>query len=210
MYLVVVLAIVMSLDNLIIGIAYGTRNVKIPLGSNLLISIITGGATVLSAFGGSFLANIIHYQWAKYVGCTVTILIGMWFVIQEVVNTTRNASQKVGAQAQTGKSFVTTLNSIISDPFRADEDLSGHISLREALVLGTAMAINNIPVGTSAGISGLGPGLVAVSAVICSVVAIWLGISIGKFACDRSRFGKYASLSAGLLLISVGIMEFFN
>lgn len=55
----VFLSIAANLDNLSIGMAYGIRNVRIPLISNFAISVVSGLFTLITCILGNYLNGII-------------------------------------------------------------------------------------------------------------------------------------------------------
>ncbi|MGE5542436.1 MAG: sporulation membrane protein YtaF, partial [Bacillota bacterium] len=48
-----------SLDNLVVGILYGTRGITVPFASNLLIAAITTGGTLICIVSGRLVAGFL-------------------------------------------------------------------------------------------------------------------------------------------------------
>ncbi len=96
----------------------------------------------------------------------------------------------------------------LDDPFFLDRVCSTHIHMRETVLLGVALTLNNLVNGVAAGMLGLSLLLVTFSVVIFSILAIWAGRSVGRSS--RYRWiGNATGPVSGLLLISIGIYEIF-
>ena len=96
---------------------------------------------------------------------------------------------------------------ILNHPILADRDFSGHIDLREATALAFGLTLNNIPNGIGAGLLGLNAVLTTSAVFLLSILTILAGISGGHLG--YRRLGKSAGLVSGLLLIAIGVYEFF-
>ena len=61
MYLLIILSLALSsnLDNIGVGLAYGTRKVRLPFLSNLIVAVITSCGTLITMLLGKDMA--IHY-----------------------------------------------------------------------------------------------------------------------------------------------------
>jgi putative Mn2+ efflux pump MntP len=75
--------------------------------------------------------------------------------------------------------------------------------LRDALVLGAALSLNNLAAGVGAGISGVPPLATALLAGALSLVCIGGG-SRGGLSIRRRLGGRPASLIAGVILLGIG------
>ena len=77
------------------------------------------------------------------------------------------------------------------------------LALRDALVLGAALSLNNLAAGVGAGISGIPPLATTLLAGALSLVCIGGG-SRGGLSIGRRLGGRPASLIAGVILLGVG------
>lgn len=214
---ILLLAISSNLDNLGVAIAYGTRKMKLPVASNLLIALITSTGTLLATFTGRYTA--VHYlsaAFAGYLGAGIIIAVGFYLVCQAC----RNSGAAMGnslTDPQNGKptyllnirlQYIDILVEIMHDPVQVDRDYSGSVELKEAAALALALTMNNLANAFGAGVSGLSPGLLTAAVFVFSLLIFWGGIEIGVRYTSH-WLGDKAGLAAGLMLMAIGIYELF-
>jgi putative Mn2+ efflux pump MntP len=78
---IMILAISLSLDALGVGIVYGFRRVKIPLGSKLIVCFFAILYSELAIIIGKSLSGLIP-RFAKLCGVIILILMGLWIIAQ--------------------------------------------------------------------------------------------------------------------------------
>lgn len=208
---VLLLSLSSNLDNVGVGISYGTRKINIPFYSNLLIAIITGTGTFLSITAGNEIVNLISPNIANALGSLIIAGAGVWVFIQTPASGKDNGAgvqcpQKPNISDQ---SLLRRMFMILDHPFLADTDFSGHISLKEGFLLGLALTLNNLANGLGAGLVGLNTAMVTAFTVIFSILTIWFGIEFGQYS-GVHWFGRYSSRISGVILIVLGIYEYFG
>ncbi len=207
------LALACSLDNIGIGIAYGVRKLNVPFGTNLLIALLTTGGTLVVMLGGHLVTRLIHPQSAILIGGLIIIVAGAWVVLQETV--WRQPAkppaelQLIALEGIPEVSLLKKILMILDNPFIADQDFSGHIDLKEGVILGLALLLNNLPIGLVAGLFGLSPLLIMLFVVVLSILTIWIGISTGYFL-GHHWLGRLSGPISGLILIIIGAYEIWG
>lgn len=98
--------------------------------------------------------------------------------------------------------------SVLSDPFQADKDKSGTISVSEAFFLGTALALDAFGAGLGAAMLGYAPIITAVLIASMSGLFVFSGIKIGFFL-SRNRTIARLTFMPPVLLICIGIVNLF-
>ncbi len=79
--------------------------------------------------------------------------------------------------------------------------------MREALIISSALSINNIGLGFVGGIAGLNYLAVGLSVASFSVLLLWLGGWFSKALAPRTaRILGYATLDGNILLIAIGVL----
>lgn len=210
---ILLLVIAANLDNIGVGISLGIRRIRVPFTSNLLIALTTSSGTLLTLIAGKWLASFLSLKVAKYIGALVIIGTGVWVLYGEL--------RRMGRKAEAGNSVEEEyeirssetadqrrLTDLLTAPPLADVDHSGHIDLKEALLLGVALALNNFAGGFGAGIFGLNPLLTAFVVALFSLFLLWLGIRLGQ-NCICRWLGDCAGPVAGLLLVLLGFLGMF-
>jgi putative sporulation protein YtaF len=207
---VFLLALSSNLDNVGIGVSYGVRRIYIPFHSNLIIALITSTGTFVSMAVGSQITTFINPNIANAMGALMIGGTGVWIFIQEISRREEAECYEPQPCRKTNlsnQSFFGKLILVLEHPFLADRDFSGHISMKEALLLGLALTLNNVTNGVGAGLLGLNAVLTTGFVMIFSVVTIWFGVGFGQYSGTR-WFGKLAGPISGLMLISIGIYEY--
>ena len=198
----ILLAFSASLDSLIIGIAYGIKNIKIKLFINIIIASIVTLGTFLSMVLGAILINFLPIYLCNYIGATLLIIVGLWMTFdyfKEQRNLNRNNNDRIES---------LNYDEILYNNKTADADGSGNIELKEAISLALALSINNFALGIGASMSGISIPLTTISTFIFSVLILIVGLKIGNSFLSKI-FGKYSSLLSALIIIVMGIVQLF-
>jgi putative sporulation protein YtaF len=209
---ILLLAISSNLDNVGVGTAYGTRKISIPFSSNIVIALITSTGTWLSMLVGTNIGMLMDTRLAGYLGASIIIAVGVWIFSKEtgIFPKKRSSGQGVAHHEQyiSGEHVFKKIYIILNNPFAADMDFSGHISLKEGVLLGFALTLNNLANGVGAGMIWLDPALTTLFVGIFSIITIWIGIAMGYSGAHW--LGNLAGPVSGLLLILIGIIELFT
>lgn len=202
------LALAISLDNFCVGVAYGVRKITLPVSANLIISLASGLAVLVSMLAGSAIADYLSLQTAQALGAWIILLTGIWIILQAWWQKWKNGI----AQKESIDIRIESLGIVIrilNDPSKADLDHSGIISNSEALFLGVALALNALGAGFGAAMEGLSPWLTSLAAALFSFVLIFLGVKIGEKYMSNLLGDKIAVVS-GAVLILLAVWEFFT
>ena len=207
------LALACSLDTIGIGIAFGVRKLNVPFATNLLIAVLTTVGTLVVMVGGHLVTRLIQPQTATLIGGAIIIVAGAWVILQETIwrqpEQPLEELQLIALEGIPAVSFWKKILMILDNPFIADQDFSGHIDLKEGVILGLALLLNNLPVGLVAGLLGLSPLLIAVSVISLSILTIWIGISTGFFL-GHHWLGRLSGPISGVILIMIGAYEIWG
>jgi putative sporulation protein YtaF len=212
--LVLLLALSCNLDNVAIGLSYGLRGIRLPLSSNLLIAILTGGGTLVFIVFGQQIVTVLSPQNAVFTGSIILMVMGAWVLGQEFWGHHREdpaLNQPIPAHSEddpTKKSLWLQITHILKDPSLADKDTSGHIDLKESLLLSLALMLNNIPNGLGAGMLRLPAFFTASIVGLLSILTFLIGMGAGK-SLGHCWLGLWAGRISGVLLIILGVVEIF-
>ena len=75
-------ALALNIDSFVAGLAYGARQIKVPLLSLLIISLISVAAISISMAGGKVLLALIPEAMAHRLGGLLLMFIGFWVLLQ--------------------------------------------------------------------------------------------------------------------------------
>lgn len=203
---ILVLAISCNLDNVGVGLAYGARGIGIPLASNLLIALVTASGTGLCTACGRQIFHFLPAGVAILLGAVLLIGMGAWVIRQEIGVPSRQEQVSHSDDELAQTSLWRRLLHLLENPSLADRDSSGHIDLKESLLLSLALMLNNLPNGVGAGLLGLSIWFTTMMVGLLSILTFWLGIGLGR-SLGILWLGRYAATLSGLLLIVIGLAE---
>lgn len=206
------IAITISMDGLSVGIAYGIKNITIPLYSLLVLDIISAILLSLGFFTGHLLIKLISKNFVHLLGVVILLLIGLWFLIQAWLNykfPKNKISDPVSIAVISIDSLGIAIN-ILRDPSKVDLDVSGIIDTKEAILLGMALSIDSLAIGVAVAL----PTTIAILhtiilVLILNLAFILLGIYIGR-NCISSKLREKSTLIPGCLLIILGLSKLIN
>ena len=187
---ILLIGVAANIDNLGISVSYGLKSNKIPLFSNLVIAFISMICAFISITTGSFLSQYFSQSIANYIGGSLIIGLGVWFIITSPAFITKNSNR----------------NETSYSSFTPKLDKAKAITWKESILLGFVLAINCLTIGFGAGITGVSPVFTSISIGVFSVISISLGVMVGN-KIGNTFFGRYSNGIAGLLLILIGIYE---
>jgi putative sporulation protein YtaF len=205
---VVLLAISSNLDNLGVGISYGTRQVKISWKVNLIIALMTSIGTLLSMTFGSYIADSLNPTFSSAVGSLIIMGAGGWVIFLDRHHGRLGGERGPVSIYDVPQSIVRVL-AFLKEPLRADLDASGTLSLYEGSLLGLALTINNVSSGIGAGMAGVNAVFTTILVFMLSIVMLSGGSLLGSSFAAR-WLGDKAGLVGGILLIFIGLFEFIH
>ena len=182
-----------NLDNLVIGLAYGMRGIRIRLEAGVLISGMVLAGTAISMALGQSLLCFLPLDFARFLGSAVMIGLGLGCLWNVWKNRKEPAEEEQWPSRH---------------PEQFDKDGSRHIDWKESLALGSALALNNVGLGLGAGAVGLRlvPACIAVFCV--SLGLLYGGNFLGRKRRKKDS-GRNMEALSGVLMLLLGAWEFF-
>ncbi|MEW5953159.1 MAG: sporulation membrane protein YtaF [Bacillota bacterium] len=218
---VIVFALALNMDAFGTGIAYGVRNIKLPLSSLLIISAMSVLAIVISMAAGQLLLQFIPPNLAEKMGGAILLLIGLWILYQSLTanHSTDKQEEVISEEVRTVNGeqqtlfkihikFLGLVIQILKEPARADLDRSGVISWREALLLGLALALDAFAAGFAVSMLGFGILLTAIVVGLGHIILTYLGLLFGR-GVGAMSFGRQFSALPGCILIALGLFKLY-
>ncbi|NLZ49271.1 MAG: sporulation membrane protein YtaF [Clostridiales bacterium] len=181
-----------SSDSFIIGLSYGSKGIRIRFCSNFLVASISSLGTFLAMLLGLGIYEGISYKYTTILGSIILILFGFYMLISSLKK--KDSKENLGYQ------------DYINHPEHFDKDRSKEIELKEAVILGAILSINNIGIGIGASTAGLNIIITSFLSLLFSMVFVKLGFYIGK-KITSSRLSKYIEYISALIIIFLGVYE---
>ena len=202
---ILLFAVSTSLDNFGTGVSYGLRKICIPFSLNLVIAISNSSGTLLTMLFGKVISKVLRPDIATLIGALMLIAIGIWIFITGVRKKGPTAPAP-GPPEETKKNFFAMLFAVLNDPFAAGILCSGKVKLKEGAILAAALTLSNISTGIGAGLIGFNPATTTAAVFVCSVLAVSIGMNIGRYS-GALMIKGLAEKAAGLLLVFIGFYE---
>ena len=183
---IILIGIAANLDNLGIGLAYGVKQVNIPILSNAVIEIMSMIVTYVAVTAGSTVVEYISPHTANLLGSLLLCVIGIWTLMSNNFSNQR----------------------IAGNPELFDEDKNLVISTREAMALGFVLSANCLAGGIAIGANGISALWTVISIGVFSFITVGVGSRCGSLLA-KTFIGKHSTAISGWLLIMIGIFEVF-
>ena len=192
-----------SCDSIIVGLSYGTKNIKINRFHSFIVALISGIGTFLSmAFGKLFLEFIPMY-YANLLGSSILILFGIYLLIEYM--------RKYRARKHLTKENIPDIQHYkytLQHPEIIDADNSKVIDFKETIILALILCLNNVGLGIAASITGLNIYLTSIASFGVCFFFLILGHYLGERMLSDKLSG-YAELISIVLVLVLGIYELF-
>ena len=209
------MAVALSLDGFGVGLAYGLRRIRIPMSSVIAIALCTVFAMGISMLFGSWVTSWLSFIPARLLGATILLTLGVFQLARAIWNGQRgNLPEAVPAMAVALQkpvlepifrfqlSFFGFVIQVLKTPAIADVDGSGGISLRESILLGSALAMDAFASGIGAAMAGMTLSVIVLVA-LTQIMMLRLGQQMaGKIPENWIAKAEYLP---GVVLILVGL-----
>lgn len=200
------LALAVSSDGFAVGMAYGARKIRIPLGPLLLICLASMLAISISMLVGKALALYFDPRLAQKIGALALMAVGLWFFSESLRNWQGKAGKGENNPIATFRiKPLGIIIQIMREPSKADLDSSGVISFREAFFLGTALALDALGAGMGASLSGFDLATTIPLVGCCKFLLISLGLKWGV-ALKNGILRNSSEVFSGLILFTLGLV----
>lgn len=211
-FTLVLFALALNMDAFGTGISYGVRRIKLPLSSVLIISAMSMAAIALSMAAGNLISRSISPVFAHRLGGIILLLIGLWVLFQSLTEKQGQNNPGEDGEPQTVmqiriKMFGLVIQ-VLREPHRADLDKSGIISSREALLLGTALAMDALGAGFAVSMLGFSIATTALVVGLGHVTLTYLGLYAGR-GMVASALGRQLAALPGCILIALGLIKIY-
>lgn len=202
LFYVLLLGFAVSIDGFIAGLAYGLKNISIPITSLLIVCITTILCTIAAMASAYLLGTLINTSLAILLGALVLIIIGLFSLFQEYLTKDYVTSEGEISPKLTFSIGRLVIN-IMANPERADVDQSQMINPLEALFLGLALGIDNIVATFAAALMEPLPSYTPLIMGLIQILVISAGIYTSKrFIPDKLK--KSFPYLPGIILIALG------
>lgn len=206
-------ALALNLDSFAVGVAYGVRNIKMPVTSLTITSIMSMIAITISMLLGNVVAGNFSSTFVNRLGGAILLFIGIWILIQSLRENNgkkANANFARGIKNETDiQIHIRTLGIVIQVPrelYRANMDQPSVMSRREVALLGMALAIDSFVAGFAVSMMGFNILYTTLGMGLGHFILTHFGLKIGK-GFGTSRLNTKLTILPGFILIALGLFK---
>lgn len=201
----ILLVLSLCIDACAASFAYGTNKIKIPIGSNLMLTAISTIFLAISLSVGSFLQQFINPDLTHLLCFATLFILGFMRFFEGVLKNYLNKKSISPDNIEVKLfNFKLVLN-VYADVTLADIDHSKSLSLKEALYLGIALSLDSLVIGLGAALIPMPFIMVVILSIIIHFVAILLGSMLGKQCAKKSTLDL--SWLSGVILIILALTK---
>ena len=169
---------ILNLDTISVGMAYGINNTKVPLMSKIVIFIFSVIYTGIAVIIGEQLEKILPEVLIKIVGCLILACIGVNMILKSSEGGKKNGH------------------------IESDIDNSGVIDIKEAVLLASTLSVDSFATGIATVTIEIGRLIFPVLIGIFQVTFLIFGIQIGRYFKKKSRIKeRNMAIISGVILI---------
>ena len=201
---VVLLSAAISVDALGAGLAYGIRRIRVPVGAVLLVAATSLVGVAVSTLVGSKAAYWLTARLAERIGGLILVAMGLWIGWEGIRDRRRN-------HVASGADLLLSLRvrplgvmiQVMRCPEIADVDRSGQLGAGEAVLLGSALALDTFGAGLAAGLGGGSWIIVAMAVGLMTLCGFTGGTALGQRV-PEGWGGVWLRVAPGVILTIMG------
>lgn len=175
-----IIAILNSIDNIGVGVAYSIAGIKVKFSKNILIAFIAFIVSYISALFGQVISYFLSDTQSAFISMLLLVLMGIRIIYASFSKNKNNDLNKVK-----------------------------ELSFKEALSIGIALAIDDVSSSVSSALIGYSAFMTSFPYFIISLAIFFSSNYTAKFI-TKFNLGNKPTIVAGILMILIGIFQFFE
>lgn len=195
------------IDAFVASIAYGTNRIKIPIISSIIISFVGSLILGLSLLGGGFIKDFLPGDLPIILSFSILMLLGIYRLFEGLFKNYIQEKSKID-KPLTFKLFdINFVLQVYADETKADFDKSKTLAPKESFYLATALSFDSLAVGFGSSLVGGGYIQTVFLCLILGVIAVLVGVFIGKKLIEKSNINL--SWLSGVILMILALNKLF-
>lgn len=202
---VFILIIALSLDAFVASIAYGTNEIKIPIASASIISVICSMVLGIALSIGSVMDQLIPESLTRVICFLSLLLLGIIKLLDYSIKAYINKHNEINKNICFSFSRLHFILNIYGNPIAADKDESRILSKSEAVFLALAMSLDGLIAGVGAAFLKINILYTILFSFAVGMAAITGGCLLGNKIAVKTKIDL--SWLSGLLFIVLAIVK---
>lgn len=175
-----IIAVLNSIDNIGVGVAYSVAGIKVKLSKNILIAFLAFIVSFLASLSGQLMSYFLSDKECSIISMLLLVLMGSRMIYTSFSKKNNNDLNKVK-----------------------------ELKYKEALSVGIALALDDISSSVSSALIGYNPFMISLPYFIISLAIFSSGNYALKFI-TKLNIGNKPTIIAGALMILIGISQIFE
>ncbi len=193
----------LSIDAFAASFAYGSKKIKIPASSIIVINLICSAILALALLFGAAVAHLVPVYVTKTVSFAILFLLG---IVKLFESSLKAFIRKSNGRKLTFSLFrLRFILNVYAEPEKADKDMSRTLSAAEAAFLAFALSLDGIAVGFGAGLASVGLVEIILFSLFSDILAVVFGARLGRKAAEKLPMDL--SWLGGMILIVLALMK---
>ena len=206
------ISLAVSIDAFAASFAYGSKKIKIPLYSNLIIATVGSSTLALALLAGAAVSQHIPDALTVALSFTILFLIGLIKLMDSVTKSIIKKHNKACSDNISKKVEFSMFNfkfilNLYANPIDADIDGSKKITPAEAVLLATALSLDSLAVGFGAALSDINVIVIFLTSLVAGVIAVLTGCTLGNKLAKKTSLN--VSWIGGVILIALAFSNLF-
>lgn len=167
-----------NIDNIVIGMSYGIKKIKISYKLNIIIATLMSLITCITMGIGKSIGNLFNINFANKIGAYSLIVIGSYLIISEFLKKDR----------------------------KNNENDFSKITLKNVAMIIFTLSSNNIATGVAASMIDINIAFTFLFTFIFSFFMLYLGNRIGRNILNN-KLKRYSNILSALIIMLLGIFQ---
>lgn len=199
------LASALSLDAFVASFAYGSKKIKIPFSSALVINLVCSFITGLSLLAGSVLRQYIPDWLTITISFAVLFILGVIKLLDGITKSIIAKHSGINKEIKFSMFNFKFILNLYANPEDADVDKSKILSPMEAASLAVALSLDGITVGLGAALADVNGWAVFICSLVTNMAAVLLGDFFGNKMAKKTTV--QLSWLSGVILLALAFSK---
>ncbi|MCC0652363.1 MULTISPECIES: sporulation membrane protein YtaF [unclassified Clostridioides] len=195
----------LCIDAFVTSFGYGVNKVKVPLYSNMIISVVSSAILAISLFAGTIARDFLPQNITMLICFLILFLLGSSRLVESFFKSYFK-KKSIHSKDYNFNMLDLKLNFNVSvEPDTLDTNKSKILKPAEAFTLALALSLDGLAIGFGSGLVGVNYIQVILFSLISNILAVSFGCLLGNVFVKNINLNL--SWLSGLILLIIGFMK---